>query len=577
MKKWVLFAAAVLLCGLWLAAAAGESALEMVLCPYSFRPKLEMKSAAKSVSLYAAPGLSGKPAEVGADESLVLLGQVKDAWMVRCGDTVGYVEKSRMKLAAEIAGEEPVSGNVVSSSLALPCRMVRPREENYILPEGTIELAEPVDYLVIVLWDEWQQNVERIWTFFPETPVTRLDAADWSRLMPTKDLAGSRKMLCVEGVADGEVQVLARIPFFVAGKVKDPASLNSLCTFSPNEKVLQDHHPENYWRMPEKNPELTVTLPEGGEAALLQIEWFAPPEKAEVTVYGADGETLLLETLETGFYVDSVALPEKARTAVIHAYGKNIRMSSVHVYGSDYPRDRVQVWQPMPDKLDILLFSTHQDDEILFFSGLTPWYSHLGKTMGIVYMADCGRDRYREALEGIWFAGMRIHPVFLGYADRSLSGMEYAAKLWDGSQEEIVRQIRRCRPDVVVVQDRNGEYGHIQHCLTSLQVCLGVEYAADPSYDPESAAEYGAWEVKKLYVHLYEENLVHMDWHIPLEEYGGFTPWEIAVQAYEFHHSQYGFFKVERQGVEYDSSCFGLYRTAVGNDTAGNDMFEHID
>ena len=578
MRKRMLFLVAVLLCALGLSGAAGESALRMALCPYSFRIRLEMNTSMKTVGLYGTPGLTGRPAEqVNAESGLVLLGRVKDSWMVRHGDTVGYVERSRMKIAAEIGGTEPVSENVRASSLALPRSIIRRKEDGFIPLQGALELAEPVDYVAFILWDEWQRQTEQVWTLFPEAPVTRLEEGDWQRLMPTKDLTGGRKMLCIQGSVQGTAQVLARIPFFVDGKVMDPASLNSQCRFSPNERALQDHHPENYWRMPEKNPELTVTLPESGEAALLQLEWYAPPEKTEVTVSGPEGDTLLQETLETGFYLDSVFLPENARTVVIHPQGTNIRLSSVRVYDKDYPRDRVQVWQGMPEKLDMLLFSAHQDDEILFFSGLTPWYSHLGKSMGIVYMADCGRERYREAMEGIWFSGMRVHPVFLGYPDRGISGMEYAEKLWEGSQAEIVRQIRRSRPDVVVVQDRNGEYGHMQHRLTSLQVCRAVEYAADPSWDPASAAEYGAWEVKKLYVHLYEENRVHMDWHVPLGEYGGFTPWEVAVEAFEFHHTQQGFFKVERQGVEYDSACFGLYYSAVGPDTGKNDMFEHID
>ncbi len=155
--------------------------------------------------------------------------------------------------------------------------------------------------------------------------------------------------------------------------------------------------------------------------------------------------------------------------------------------------------------------------------------------------------------------------------------MKVAANIWPGSQEAIVREIRRCKPDVVVVQDLNGEYGHTQHKLTSLQVCQGVEYAADPSYDPESAAEYGTWNVKKLYVHLYEKNQVHMNWHIPLPEYGGFTPWEIAVEAFEMHHSQYGYFRMEKQSLTYDSSCFGLYSSTVGMDRSGDDMLENIE
>ena len=68
-----------------------------------------------------------------------------------------------------------------------------------------------------------------------------------------------------------------------------------------------------------------------------------------------------------------------------------------------------------------------------------------------------------------------------------------------------------------------------------------------------------------------------MNWNIPMEECGGFTPWEIAVASFEMHHSQYGYFRMERQSIEYDSSLFGLYRSVVGPDSSGNDMFENLE
>ena len=578
MKKAMLILAAAILCILCITASAEETIPEMTFCDLSFRLELRPASGVKSAGVYQSADLSGKPAErIAADSGLILLGSGKKSWKIQYGDKTGYVSKSKMNLVGIPDGHAPVSGAVSSSTLRMANTMVRPKDEDYILLNGAQELSVPVDYFAFFLWDEWQGKLERTWLYAPEKPVSAADAADWQRVMTTKGLNAGRKMLCIQGFSSGSGIVLARLPFFVAGKAEDPANLNSLCTFLPNDQRLLDSNPETCWSPTEKRKELTITLPEHTPAALLQVEWYKPPEKTEITVSDKAGKILLNRTLETGFYVDAVELPENACTVVIHPYGTRLRMSSVRVYGKDYPREVVQQWQPMPEKMDLLLFSTHQDDEILFFSGLVPWYSHLGEKLGIVYMANCGRARCREALDGIWISGMRIHPVFLGYKDADVSSFDVATNLWPDSQTAIVREIRRCKPDVIVVQDLNGEYGHTQHRLTSSQVCRGTELAADPSYDPESAAQYGTWDVKKLYVHLYENNQVHMDWHIPLEELGGFTPWEIAVEAFEMHHSQYGYFRMERQSITYDSSLFGLYRTTVGPDTTGNDMFEHID
>ena len=577
MRKTALFLVLVLLCGISLPSLSEGSVHEMSFCGLSFRLETRFASGSKSAGLYDSPDLSGKPADrLNSMANVTLTGVRKKSWQVQDGEKSGYVSKSKVTVTGVPDGNAPVSALVADSTLKLEPTMVRPRDEDYILLEGSLELTEPADFLAFFLWDEWQGELERTWLFSPEAPSETLDAAEWSRAMPTKNLNAGRKMLCIQGFFAGRSEVLARIPFFVAGKVADPANLNSLCKFLPNDAHLLDSNPETYWGPSEKRPEVTITLPEDTPAALVQMEWYKPPEKTEVTVTDASGKELLHETLETGFYVDAVALPKGARTVVIHPYGTRVRMSSVRVYGEDYPHELVQQWKQVPEKLDILLFSTHQDDEILFFSGLVPWYGHLGKEIGIVYMSNCGRARYREALDGIWLSGMQNHPIFLGYPDKDVASINVATNLWPGAQEAVVRQIRRCKPDIVVVQDRAGEYGHTQHRLTSDLVCNGVLLAADPDYDPESAEEYGAWDVKKLYVHLYGENQVHMNWNIPLEECGGFTPWEIAVASFEMHHSQYGYFRMERQSVEYDSSLFGLYRTTVGPDRAGDDMFENL-
>ena len=568
----------IILCFFYSPAFSEGSAHEMSFCNLSFHLEAHFASGTKKAGLYVSPALENKPeAHIEPTSSITLLGIENKSWHVQADESSGYVSKSKISFVGIPDGNAPVSNSVLSSTLKTSATMVRPRDEDYILLEGSQELSEAVDFIGFFLWDEWQKQVERTWLFAPDSPTAKLDAETFARVMPTKNLNAGRKMLCIQGFISGRSVVLARLPFFVAGKVANPVSLNHLCTFVPNDHRLLDSNPETCWSPSEKRKELTVSLPKDTPASLIQMEWYKPPEKTEIIVSSADGTELLNETLETGFLVDSVSLPANAVTVVIRPYGKRLRMSSVRVYADDYPRELVQQWKPMPEKLDMLLFSTHQDDEILFFSGLTPWYSHLGKEIGIVYMSNCGRARYREALDGIWLSGIRIHPVLLGYPDKDIASMDVARNLWPEAQEAVVRELRRCKPDVVVVQDQNGEYGHTQHKLTSELVCKGVELAADASFDPESAAEYGVWDVKKLYVHLYEKDQVHMDWNIPLPECGGFTPWDISVAAFEMHHSQYGYFRMERQSIEYDSSLFGLYRSTVGPDSIGNDMFENLE
>ena len=100
--------------------------------------------------------------------------------------------------------------------------------------------------------------------------------------------------------------------------------------------------------------------------------------------------------------------------------------------------------------------------------------------------------------------------------------------------------IRRFSPLVVVSHDFDGEYGHGAHkvCADAMRKC--IERAADPRIEAKQVREYGAWQVKKLYLHLWPENVVDMDWRVPLEAFGGRTAFEMAEAGFQCHTSQLG-------------------------------------
>ncbi len=70
----------------------------------------------------------------------------------------------------------------------------------------------------------------------------------------------------------------------------------------------------------------------------------------------------------------------------------------------------------------------------------------------------------------------------------------------------VMGLIRRYKPEVIVTHDGGGEYGHGAHkvCADVAKYC--VENSADASVLPELAKKYGTWSVKKLYLHMGEEN-----------------------------------------------------------------------
>ena len=106
-----------------------------------------------------------------------------------------------------------------------------------------------------------------------------------------------------------------------------------------------------------------------------------------------------------------------------------------------------------------------------------------------------------------------------------------------------------------------------------------MSLAADASYDPDSAAQYGTFQVKKLYLHLYPEHRIQLDVWTPLQSFSGKNVVEIAREAFKCHLSQAkaSHYHDDSKGV-YSLSDYGLYFSSVGADTKGkNDMFEHID
>lgn len=268
-----------------------------------------------------------------------------------------------------------------------------------------------------------------------------------------------------------------------------------------------------------------------------------------------------------------------------------LSVNEIYVFGEGEVPSWVQRWQDAPEKVDLLLLAAHPDDELLFFGGALPTYAgEQGKDVLVCYMTCNTFERRSELLDGLWACGVTLYPNIGDMWDKYSKKLDTAYEAWGKTTtwKYVTALLRRYQPDVVLTHDQNGEYGHGAHraCLDALKRC--VEYAADPEKYTESVSEYGTWQVKKLYSHLYAEAPIEMDWDQPLQAFGGKTGYEVAAEAYTHHISQQNAGQKNAQGVfevfvveprESDYSCyrFGLVYTAVGADEAKNDFFEHID
>lgn len=278
--------------------------------------------------------------------------------------------------------------------------------------------------------------------------------------------------------------------------------------------------------------------------------------------------------------------------------GHDCWLSELHIFGDSEVPEWVQRWEPPCEEADLMLVSTHIDDEQLFFAGILPYYAgERGLAVQVVYFTDpfTYHDRPHEQLNGLWMVGVRNYPVSGEFIDKYSEAAEdaYAHQKARGfEREDMVRfqveMIRRFRPQVIVGHDVNGEYGHGQHIINCETLMEALELAADASYDQESAAEYDVWETPKTYIHLWEENPIVMDWDVPLEAFDGKTAFQVSQEGFLCHHSQqWTWFRSWMFGnkgeitkaaeiKKYSPCLYGLYRTNVGLDSVGSDMFENI-
>lgn len=270
--------------------------------------------------------------------------------------------------------------------------------------------------------------------------------------------------------------------------------------------------------------------------------------------------------------------------------------NEIYAFGEGEVPDWVQKWDPPAEKADLMVLVAHPDDEQLFTGGAIPTYAAERKNqVEVVYLTPSNPTRRSEALNGLWAMGLRNYPVFGPFSDKYVK----TGKLKDAYKEAggktkvlewLTEEIRRFRPEVLVTHAENGEYGHPQHKMVADAAKECFALAADGSEFPESAAAWGSWQVRKVYLHLYgaEEDQTVLDWDRPLSAFGGKTGAEVAAEAFALHVSQQGMgtgkgkkfveFSVEETGAKmYPYNRFGLQSTTVGQDEEKNDFLEHLE
>lgn len=292
------------------------------------------------------------------------------------------------------------------------------------------------------------------------------------------------------------------------------------------------------------------------------------------------------------------------------SFADNTSISEVHAFSSGEVPNWVQIWDPPCEQADLMVVSTHSDDEQLFFAGVLPYYAiERNLQVQVVYTVQHfeaynvqDHKRPHEQLDGLWKVGITNYPIISEFPDlyaesknpkTALSQAKNAYENYGISYNQFVEYftecIRRCKPLVVVTHDLNGEYGHGVHTLTACAITDAIECSNNPNSFPKSLEKYGQWQVQKTYLHLYQENKIVMDFDKPLESLNGKTAFQVTQEGFQCHKSQHWtwfydwLYGKNGKGItnstqikSYSPCNYGLYQTSVGNDVYGGDFFENV-
>lgn len=358
-----------------------------------------------------------------------------------------------------------------------------------------------------------------------------------------------------------------------------------VCSSGRKYTLMTDKKYTSYWESNKiKTPWIAITAPEGKPIAGLYVCFGNMPESWEIQTSDDGKDWFTAVPGDTRFLHAYVALPQPAqhvRLAVTSEKKTALRINDLFVLSEGDLPDWVQVWQPTEEKADILFLSTHPDDELIFFGGAIPTYAvEQQRKVVVAYFTRSNTTRSSELLNGLWHMGVRTYPVIGNFKDSYAKNLKAAYKTAGGKgkvNEWIVGLYRQYKPEVVVTQDTNGEYGHKQHMMIAdaAQNCIAL--AANEDEFTASTIAYGTWQVKKLYLHLYPENQITFDWTVPLKSMNGATGIELAEEAYTLHKTQASSgMSVTETGTKYDNHVFGLAFTTVGEDVRKDDFLENI-
>ena len=450
--------------------------------------------------------------------------------------------------------------------------------------KGKLKGNKRIVKLKISVYDRNQFKNDKSTTKYPKKYTVNLK--DYIKSGWFSSLPSGEKALVIKAYDKKGDSIKISLNFTVLGRAKEPVHITKKCKITANTENVKnalDGSDNTKW----SSGKMTIKLPKNKTADGVYIKWFYAANTYKLTSYDSDGGVLdeysdkNTHKLLNNYY----KLDEDAAKVVIRLKytRKSQGIARLRVYEKDKVGVSVQQWKLLKaGECDLMVVSAHRDDEVLFMGGTIPYYNKVkGKNVCVVYVSGSGRERHREALDGLWSMGCTEAPVFMNFSAGYHNGIKGTLNDWGGEIHVIsrlVEQIRKYQPKVIVTHDVNGEYGHPTHKTVAYIVQKAVKAAGNKSKYKSSYKKYGVCKVQKLYLHMYPKHKITMRaYSKPAKELDYKTPFRMACVGFDKHYSQhYGWNMYSKEVQKYPSNKYGLAYTRVGYDTKKNDFFENI-
>lgn len=457
-------------------------------------------------------------------------------------------------------------------------------KKNFFNVKGKIECSKIIKQIYITIIDKDQFNVENKVSYNLFSNLIYLDK--YNNKILFEQLLPGEKIFNIT-IIDIKNNIFTIIKnFTILGMAKEPLHMTNYCKiyssgskFQINSIINSFNNLQNSFN----NGTIIIKIPNSKKIDGLYLKFFH--SKNNYTIESYSKYRILLNYYDSSGYPmlhKYFKLNEDTKEIIIKLDGnpKYKGITSLRIYEKNKVGISVQQWKS-PDKCNLMLISAHRDDELLFFGGNIPYYLFVkNKKVCTVFMSGTDIIRMREALSSQWSIGVKNYPIFMGFKGGFHNGINGTLKDWGGEEyviSKIVEIIRKYKPEVIVTHDIKGEYGHPSHKTTSYLVQKAINLTSNKNLFIESYYNYGIHQVQKLYLHLYKENEIIMNWDLRLPSLDYRTPFEVACIGYDKYYSQHKLFRMSgRFAKKYNNSKYGLKYSNVGKDIKKNDFFENI-